>query len=71
MGRWSRVEITSMASTTRGSARLNGMTGSTGFEFLRVRRDGGEEVPLDGGDRIEPRLGEHEFVELFSRGPHR
>ena len=36
------------------------------FEFLRMRRDGGEEVPLDGGDRIEPRLGEDEFVELFS-----
>jgi hypothetical protein len=40
--------------------------GLDGLEFLGVGGDGCEEVSFDGGDRIEPRLGEYEFVELAS-----
>ena len=32
--------------------------------------DGRVKVPLNGGDRIESRLGEHKFVELVPCGAH-
>jgi hypothetical protein len=41
-----------------------------GLEFLGMPGDGRAEVPLNGGDRIEPRLGEHEFVELVPCRAH-
>src|SRR6185369_16951532 len=41
------------------------------LELLRVGGDSREEMSLDRRNRIEPWLGEHEFVELVSCRTHR
>jgi len=42
-----------------------------GRQFLGMRGDRREKVPLDGRDGIEARLAEHEFLELVLGGAHR